>query len=40
MNPFEQLTIIIGLLAVLLEGLSYLRAFAKKLLDTPSKHTG
>ncbi len=40
MNPFEQFTIIIGLLAVLLEGASYLRSFAKKLFHNPSKHTG
>ncbi|MES2060609.1 MAG: hypothetical protein V4456_01730 [Bacteroidota bacterium] len=40
MNPFEQFTIIIGLLAVLLEGASYLRSFAKKLFHHPSKHTG
>jgi hypothetical protein len=32
MNPFEQYTIIIGLLAVLFEGISYLRDFVHKLL--------
>jgi hypothetical protein len=32
MNPFEQFTIIIGLLAVLFEGLGYLRGFLHKLL--------
>jgi len=31
MNSFEQFTLIIGLLAVLLEGLSYLRGFLRKL---------
>jgi hypothetical protein len=31
MNPFEQYTIIIGVLAVLLEGISYLRDFLHKL---------
>ncbi|MET4011630.1 hypothetical protein ABIB62_001441 [Mucilaginibacter sp. UYP25] len=40
MNPFEQFTIIIGLLAILLEGASYLRYFARKILRTGSKHTG
>lgn len=40
MNPFEQFTIIIGLLAVLLEGVSYLRKFARKILHSGSKHTG
>jgi hypothetical protein len=40
MNPFEQFTIIIGLLAVLLEGVSYLSSFAKKIFHSPSKHTG
>ena len=32
MNSFEQLTIIIGVLAVLLEGISYVRSFLNKLL--------
>jgi len=32
MNPFEQFTIIIGVLAVLFEGLSYVRDFFRKLL--------
>ncbi|MBB5395712.1 hypothetical protein HDC91_001740 [Mucilaginibacter sp. AK015] len=32
MNPFEQFTIIIGLLAVLFEGVAYLRSFLQKLL--------
>jgi hypothetical protein len=32
MNPFEQYTIIIGVLAVLLEGISYLRDFLRKLM--------
>jgi hypothetical protein len=32
MNPFEQFTIIIGLLAVVFEGLDYLRGFLHKLL--------
>ena len=32
MNSFEQYTIIIGVLAVLLEGLSYLRDFVRKLM--------
>jgi hypothetical protein len=32
MNPFEQYTIIIGVLAVLFEGLSYLRDFLRKLM--------
>ncbi|WP_262892083.1 hypothetical protein [Mucilaginibacter rigui] len=40
MNPFEQFTIIIGLLAVLLEGVSYLRSFAKKIFRITYKHTG
>jgi hypothetical protein len=31
MNPFEQFTVIIGVLAVLLEGISYLRGFLHKL---------
>jgi hypothetical protein len=31
MSPFEQYTIVIGLLAVLLEGLSYLRDFLRKI---------
>jgi hypothetical protein len=32
MNGFEQFTIIIGLLAVLFEGLGYLKGFIHKLL--------
>lgn len=40
MNSFEQFTIIIGLLAALLGGVSYLCSFAKKLFHIPSKHTG
>ena len=32
MNPFEQFTVIIGLLAILFEGISYLRDFLRKLL--------
>jgi hypothetical protein len=32
MNPFEQYTIIIGVLAVLIEGISYLRDFLRKLM--------
>jgi hypothetical protein len=32
MNSFESFTIIIGLLAVLLEGVSYVRDFLHKLL--------
>lgn len=31
MNPFEQFTVIIGILAVLLEGVSYLRGFLNRL---------
>ncbi|MBB3055019.1 hypothetical protein FHS11_001436 [Mucilaginibacter gotjawali] len=31
MNPFEQYTVIIGILAILLEGVSYLRDFVRKL---------
>lgn len=33
MNPFEQYTIIIGVLAVLFEGGSYLRDFFRRILD-------
>jgi hypothetical protein len=33
MNSFEQFTIIIGLLAVLLEGLGFLRRFVGKILQ-------
>ncbi|MEB0280463.1 hypothetical protein [Mucilaginibacter sp. 5C4] len=40
MNSFEQFTIIIGLLAALLEGIAYLREFARKILHSGSKHTG
>jgi hypothetical protein len=40
MNPFEQFTIIIGYLAVLLEGTAYLGDFAEQLFPPPSKHTG
>jgi hypothetical protein len=32
MNPFEQYTIIIGVIAVLSEGISYLRDFLRKLI--------
>jgi hypothetical protein len=32
MNSFEDFTVIIGLLAVLLEGLSYLKDFVRKLM--------
>jgi hypothetical protein len=32
MNSFEQFTIIIGLLAVLFEGLSYVRSYLHKLM--------
>ena len=32
MNPFEQYTIIIGVLAILFEGFSYLRSFLQKML--------
>jgi len=32
MNPFEQFTIIIGLLAVLFEGAGYVRAYFQKIL--------
>jgi hypothetical protein len=32
MNPFEQYTLIIGLLAVALEGLSYVKEFVRRLL--------
>lgn len=32
MNPFEQYTIIIGVLAVLFEGISYLSDFLHKLM--------
>jgi len=32
MNPFEQYTLVIGVLAVLFEGLSYLRDFLRKLM--------
>ena len=32
MNPFEQYTIIIGVLAILFEGISWLRSFLHKLL--------
>jgi hypothetical protein len=31
MNSFEQYTIIIGVLAVLIEGVSYLRDFLRKI---------
>jgi hypothetical protein len=31
MNSFEQYTVIIGVLAVLLEGVSYLRDFLRKI---------
>ena len=32
MNSFEQFTVIIGVLAVLLEGVSHLRDFLRKLM--------
>jgi hypothetical protein len=32
MNLFEQYTIIIGILAILIEGASYLRDFMRKLM--------
>lgn len=32
MNPFEQYTIIIGILAVLFEGIAYLREFLRKMI--------
>jgi hypothetical protein len=32
MNPFEQFTVIIGALAILFEGISYVRDFLRKLL--------
>jgi hypothetical protein len=31
MNPFEQYTVIIGILAVLFEGVSYLRGLLRKI---------
>lgn len=31
MNSFEQFTVIIGVLAVLIEGFSYLRDFLRKI---------
>lgn len=40
MNPFEQFTIIIGALAVLMEGLGYMRGFIQKIFHSSSKHTG
>ncbi len=33
MNPFEQYTLLIGLLAVLLEGISWLRGVVRKMVD-------
>lgn len=36
MNPFEQFTLIIGLLAVLIEGLSYIRSFLRRILHSNS----
>ena len=33
MNSFEEYTVIIGLLAVLLEGLSYVKDFLHKLMN-------
>jgi len=33
MNSFEEYTVIIGLLAVLLEGLSYVKDFLRKLMN-------
>jgi hypothetical protein len=40
MNPFEQYTLIIGVLAVLMEGFSYLRSLLRKILrsNSHSKH--
>jgi hypothetical protein len=32
MNSFEQFTVIIGLLAVLIEGFSYVKDFLRKLM--------
>ncbi|MDB4920837.1 MAG: hypothetical protein JWQ54_2820 [Mucilaginibacter sp.] len=32
MNPFEQFTVIIGVLAILFEGIGYLRDFLHRLL--------
>lgn len=32
MNPFEQYTIIIGILAIVFEGVSWLRGFLRKIL--------
>lgn len=32
MNPFEQFTIIVGTLAIIFEGISYVRDFFRKLL--------
>jgi hypothetical protein len=32
MNPFEQYTVIVGVLAILFEGVSYLRDFLRKIL--------
>ncbi len=32
MNPFEQYTVIIGVLAILFEGISYLRDFLREFL--------
>ena len=36
MNSFEQYTIIIGVLAVLIEGVSYLRDFLRKIFHQKS----
>jgi hypothetical protein len=32
MNPFEQYTVIVGVLAILFEGASWLRDFLRKIL--------
>ena len=31
MNPFEQYTLIVGVLAILIEGISYMRDFLRKV---------
>ena len=31
MNPFEQYTVAIGVLAILFEGISYLRSFLRRI---------
>ncbi len=40
MNSFEQFTVIIGLLAVLFEGMSYVKEFVHKLFSTGSAIKG